>query len=337
MDKGDIRMDTGSHTIMGLSLAGLAAALDPHVTADAGSLAAAIAGIVLGSHAPDLDTAAKLRSSAAYIRHHRGFSHSMLLLPLWAAVLTAGIAALAGPLLPLIHLYGWILLAVMMHVLSDSLSSYGAMALWPWSRQHLAWNVLHLFDPVLFTVQTAAVLLWAFQLAAPEAIFPPLYAGIAGYCVWRAYEHRRKTRLVVQLDGAAPENIRYYLLVPTLSRFDWNVVRKNGDGSSTVGSLKKDKLTWLREIRHSRHEAVEASKATKEVKALLSITSCAYAEVIPLSWGWEVRWSDVRYRRRSDFPLAAIVVMDANFRPAGSFVGWIGDDKLQRLRSVVTY
>src|SRR5699024_9464630 len=69
-------MDTGTHVVMGVALGGLAT-LDPVVSNDPTLFTAVMAGTLIGSQAPDFDTVLKLKDNAAYIRPHRGMSHSI--------------------------------------------------------------------------------------------------------------------------------------------------------------------------------------------------------------------------------------------------------------------
>lgn len=67
-------MDTGTHVVMGVGIAGLAT-LDPVVANDPTLFNAVFVGSLVGSQAPDFDTVLKLRNNAVYIRNHRGLTH----------------------------------------------------------------------------------------------------------------------------------------------------------------------------------------------------------------------------------------------------------------------
>ena len=55
-------MDTGTHLVMGITISGLTFA-DPTVAASTATATAVIAGVMLGSQAPDIDTVLKLRNN----------------------------------------------------------------------------------------------------------------------------------------------------------------------------------------------------------------------------------------------------------------------------------
>ena len=81
-------MDTGTHVVMGVALGGIAT-LDPVVGMDPSMAQAVMIATIAGSQAPDIDTVLKLKNNAVYIRHHRGFTHSIRMEwvnPLWCLI-----------------------------------------------------------------------------------------------------------------------------------------------------------------------------------------------------------------------------------------------------------
>jgi inner membrane protein len=327
-------MDSGTHLVFGLGLGGLALT-DPVISSHPYGPVAVLIGTVLGSQAPDADTVLRFKSKADYIRNHRGLSHSLPALACWAALLTL-ILSLAFRTVPWTHLLLWILIAVLVHVATDLFNSYGTQAFRPFTRKWIAWNVIHIFDPAIFLSHLAAILLWATGWAEPRVIFPVLYSFLALYYGWRTLVHRR---LAAKLPGKDPdwrEGDRYTLL-PTLSLNRWNVVRQSQDCRFGIGEWENGKLVWLETTKCDDGPAVEASKRTKEVQAFLNVTPFPCAHVKPKSWGYEVRWIDIRYRHRRQYPFVAVVLMDASHAPLQSYVGWLSDDRLEKRLRMNTY
>ena len=117
-------MDTGSHLLFGVTLAGLAHATTLAGNDPAVSQALMIATVV-GSHAPDFDTVARLRGFSAYIRFHRGVTHSIPALFLWPLVISLPLAWSFDVMDQLGMLYFWTWIAVVFHVFLDMLNAYG--------------------------------------------------------------------------------------------------------------------------------------------------------------------------------------------------------------------
>lgn len=320
-------MDTGTHLVFGLGLAGLAH-IDPLVAQDSAVAAAVLAGTVLGQQAPDLDTLFRLRGNALYIRQHRGTSHSLPLLVLWAALITGGIGLIV-PGLPLLHIGLWTFLAVAVHVFTDLFNTYGTQAARPLSEKWISWNIIHIFDPFIFGTHVVAIFLWAIGAGAPQTIFPVLYGVLAVYYLWRTIHHLRLERSLPIKDPDYKPGDKYFL-IPTISLYAWNVVKRRTDGTYAIGDYKQHHLKWLDQVSCACHPAVEASKQHPDISAFLYFSSFACAEMREHSWGYEVRWADVRYRHRKQYPFVAALLLDRDFNPIDSYVGWLSESRLHK-------
>lgn len=146
-------MDTVTHGIVG-ALLGKAFFADRHATEFGGAEAARIATYTatLSSVFSDMDVIAGplTRNDFAVIEIHRGVTHSLLCLPVWAA----GIAALA---LWYARRRGvssftwsrlWLIAAIGLgsHLLLDLVTSFGTMIWSPWSRTRAAWDTVFIID-----------------------------------------------------------------------------------------------------------------------------------------------------------------------------------------------
>lgn len=319
-------MDTSTHFVMGIGLAGLAY-IDPVVAADPMLAAAVMVGTIAGSQAPDIDTALRFKSNSLYIRNHRGMSHSLPFLLLWVLMIT-GVIGLIFQGIPLAHVVLWTAVAVGVHVFTDLFNTYGTQAARPFTERWIAWNVIHIFDPFLFTTHVIAILLWAFDLVQPAPLFTSLYILIGVYYIWRTITRALVARKVKQMDNS-PEPAKY-IVIPTISWSRWHVVKTNKDGSYQLGKIDGNELTWSLHATSSTHAAVAASRKLPEVSAFLYFTSYAVAEVEELPAGYKVRWADVRYRHRKQYPFVAVVVMDRNFETIDTYVGWLSDEKMDK-------
>ena len=175
-------MDSGTHFVMGIALGGLALA-DPVVASHPITFTAVIAGTILGSQAPDVDTVLKLRNNAVYIRHHRGITHSIPAVILWPLIITA-ILSLIFSDANILHLWMWTQLAVFLHVFVDIFNAYGTQALRPFSRKWVALGVINTFDPYIFGFHCVGILLWLLG-TNPVLTFSIMYIIIVGYYILR--------------------------------------------------------------------------------------------------------------------------------------------------------
>ncbi|WP_379388496.1 hypothetical protein [Paenibacillus septentrionalis] len=60
----------------------------------------------------------------------------------------------------------------------------------PFSKKWISWNIIHIFDPFIFTTHVVAGLLWITGLVEPIVIFPTLYICLLIYYVIRIVYHR---------------------------------------------------------------------------------------------------------------------------------------------------
>lgn len=327
-------MDTGTHLVVGFGLAGLAY-VDPVIASDATAATAVLVGTVIGSQAPDIDWLTKFRGNAAYIRNHRGMSHSLPALALWTGMIVALLGFMFGDL-PLVHLIFWVGLAVALHVFSDLFNTYGTQAFWPLTGKWISWNIIHIFDPFIFVAHLIAIFLWAVNLFPPENIFPVLYGIIALYYIWRTVHHYVLERSLPLKDPEHAEGDEYYL-IPTINLHVWNVVKRCADGCYSLGEWRGRALKWVDRVGCARHPAVEASKNHPDIASFLYFSSFSCAEMKEHGWGYEVRWMDVRYRHRKQYPFVAVLLLDRNLEPLDSYIGWVSEARLEKKLRVDAY
>ncbi len=327
-------MDTGTHLVVGLGLAGLAY-VDPVVASDSSVATAVLLGTVIGSQAPDLDTLLRFKSNAVYVKNHRGLSHSLPAVILWTLLITIALGFFFNPL-PLFHVGFWVFIAVAFHVFSDCFNTYGTQAARPITEKWIAWNIIHIFDPAIFISHVIAILLWSLGLIEPQVIFSILYCFIAIYYVWRTIVHWHVKHNLAAKDPKY-ELGDQYIAIPTIQFNVWNIVKKKQDGTYITGELRQQSLQWIDRVKCANHPAVEASKQHSDIEAFIYFSPHACAELKQHDWGYEVRWFDVRYRHRKQYPFVAVLLMDHEYNPLNSYVGWMSEEKMEKRLRLDTY
>jgi inner membrane protein len=116
--------------------------------------------LTLAAEAPDLDVISRIGGRAFAFAHHRGFTHSFLGAPLDAAVVVGFVYLLwrlrgrktKDPNLPprwgLLFFYAC--LAALSHILLDFTNNYGVRPFWPFSERWYSWDIVFIFEPVMF-------------------------------------------------------------------------------------------------------------------------------------------------------------------------------------------
>lgn len=132
-------MDTLTHALSGALLARAAAP-------QGRSVPRYVAAGFLACAAPDLDFLWSSGSTLDYIAHHRGVTHSLVMLPLWAL----GVAWLLSTILrePLgwRSLYAISAAAIALHIAGDLITSFGTMILAPLSDWRAAIGTTFIID-----------------------------------------------------------------------------------------------------------------------------------------------------------------------------------------------
>src|SRR5882672_6275389 len=122
-------MDTLTHALSGALLARATAPRN----APPKSLPRRIAAGFFACAAPDLDIVITLFGPIAYLENHRGVTHSLILLPLWALLFSWILAKILREPRGWRALYFVTALGLALHVAGDVITSYGTMILAPFS------------------------------------------------------------------------------------------------------------------------------------------------------------------------------------------------------------
>ncbi len=323
-------MDSATHLMMGIGLAGLAQ-LDPVVAASPAATGAVLTATVIGSLAPDSDTVLRLKNNHFYVRHHRGLSHALPFVAIWAGVAAAtawlcfGFDAIAWPVL-----LAWSLLAVGLHIFVDLFNAYGTQALRPFHRRWLAWHVIPIFDPVIFGAHVLALLAWLAGVDAPGIWFGAMYGVLVIYYAVRVMTYFTIKNKLRYHDAANRYDCRYQL-VPTVYLWRWHIVKCSADGRFRSGEWQAGHVHWTEVLTPAHGAAVDATARLPEVvtfRELVGPYACPLAE--PFGDGYEIQWLDVRHRHRKQYPFVTVVRLDSSFAVVETYIGWINESRLER-------
>lgn len=135
-------MDNLTHTLSGLVTARLYPAhkLPMRTRYVAGALAA---------NFPDLDILLAPISSELYLMHHRGETHSLLLLPLWALLLSWIFSRMFKSAGGWRDFYSLSAAALLVHIFGDWITGYGTQLFAPLSHQTYSLGTTFIIDPLL--------------------------------------------------------------------------------------------------------------------------------------------------------------------------------------------
>jgi inner membrane protein len=225
-------MDTLTHALSGALLARALTPSRPHIVPRTfGPPVPVWQALVVGTVAatfPDGDFVLKYVSELAYLTGHRGVTHSVLMLPLWALLMGA-LAALAFRNRAGLPRYAWLAAAaIAIHIAGDWITQFGTMLLAPLSDTRFGLGSVFIIDLVFSGIIVAGLLGSALlrRSRAPALLalaLLPAYVGLTLVAKNEAISFAREWArgqgiAAVQVD-AAPR---------PASAFNWTVVVFDG-------------------------------------------------------------------------------------------------------------
>src|SRR5450631_1473059 len=216
--------------------------------------ALATATMTLAAEAPDLDVVGIFKGPIFLFAHHRGFTHSFLGL-IFVSAAVVGFMYLVWrlrgrktniPNLPprwgLLFLFAYI--SVLSHILLDYTNNYGVHPLWPFSEKWYSWDIVSIYEPVLYVFLVAGLVAPLFfsrneplphgRTAAVLAL-----ACVAGLYAVRDHEHRQALHALEaqSFDSAPPVLVSVYPYPTTVTRWYAVIETRNSFVTSDVNSL----------------------------------------------------------------------------------------------------
>ena len=223
--------------------------------------------MTLAAETPDLDVFWSIRGPVAGFQHHRGITHTFLALPVEALVVVAFVWAVhrwrerrmrarsssvpdrAGADLPPLTaapvrwglLYGFVLIALLSHILLDWTNNYGVRPLFPFDPHWYQGSFVFIFEPVMFVALLIGLIAPALfglvgsEIGARRSAFRGRGWAIVALTVivalwgWRWIEHDRAIELASNanygLPGSAPAQVLRVTASPyPTNPYHWHTV-----------------------------------------------------------------------------------------------------------------
>jgi inner membrane protein len=199
--------------------------------------------LTLAAEAPDLDVLSRFGGPAFGFAHHRGFTHSFLGLLIDAAAVV-GVVYLVWrvrgrktnnpKLLPRWGLlYFYACLAGLSHILLDFTNNYGVRPFWPFSERWYSWDIVFIFEPVMFGLLLLGLIVPGFfslidreigsRRRGPGGRLGATLALLGIVLMWglRDYEHRRAVNALTERTYSGAEPLRASAYPTVVDPFHW--------------------------------------------------------------------------------------------------------------------
>jgi inner membrane protein len=216
--------------------------------------------LVLAAEAADIDIVWLAKGPVFYFGHHRGITHTFVGVPFVALLTLAFIYALwriaqhfgkPGPMgcagcppgaVPSERRPRWGILYLLaalsglVHILLDYTNSYGVRPFMPFSYRWYSWDIVHIYDGLIWTVLLLGLLVpGLFRLVneeigarskGPRGRGGAIFALVAIVLIWavRDYEHRKAVAVMQSIEYGNAEPIRASAYPYNLNPFRWHGV-----------------------------------------------------------------------------------------------------------------
>ncbi len=260
-------MDNITHSLTGLALSRVGLdRFSPHPAAL----------LILSANAPDIDVLAAAGGSLAYLEAHRGYTHSLLCLPLMALLPVLIVAGISRRRLP--WLRAWLLccIGVASHLMMDWTNSYGVRLLLPLSSRWFHLDLNSLFDVWIMAALGFAAVWPLFARLVSNEIGDRASAGrgialfaLAFFVLFDCGRAALHARAAAQLESRLYEDappLQAAALPQPFSPFHWTGVVETADDYRTAALDPLDQLDmqdahiWYKAAMTS---SLETAKATE--------------------------------------------------------------------------
>ena len=187
---------------------------------------ALVLGAALGT-LPDLDVIIDYGNAVANFTLHRGFSHSLLVLIPFAALLWLILRRHYTPVRETPKPWFWaILLALITHPLLDAHTAYGTQLFWPLAVTPTMWSTLFIIDP-LYTlpllVAVIVVLLAPIRASAKTVLKTGLIVSCL-YLGWSWVAKLQVASVVAERFEMAGEELKVFTTPTPFNTLMWRIV-----------------------------------------------------------------------------------------------------------------
>jgi inner membrane protein len=198
----------------------------------------------LAAAVPDLDFVINYIGPVEYLLHHRGATHSLILLPLWAYLLARLCAVIWRRDRTWSAYFGVIAFSLGIHIAGDWITSFGTMVFAPLSDARVGIGTTFIIDfwfTGIILAGLAACVVWR---ASPV----PAIAGLATLCGYIAFQGVLQQRAVEWGEAYARDSGLKQVEVTAqprpVSPFNWMVVARSGEEArySFINLVRREPL-----------------------------------------------------------------------------------------------
>jgi len=292
-------MDPITHAVVGLSIAVLMG--EPVTISNP-----AVLGCIAGSVIPDGDIIMQLKGDYIYLKNHRGMSHSLPAMLVYAASITGLLCLIFGSI-AIRKVFLFSLVGCLSHIALDITNSYGAQILWPLSKKRITLDLLLIYDPMLI-VQCLLIL-----IPAARNIVPPA-ASVLMFSFYLIHRYLMKNRA----KKIALENLEdkyefdYFRIMPSMiGLIKWHFILKT-DKEKVIGevNLLPRRFRVINKMNNIDKKLYDMAINTPLARFFSQFTPIFHVDCEKNGDNYVFRFTDLRYYVAKDFLHHATAVIN---------------------------
>ena len=199
----------------------------------------------LAAAAPDLDYVVSFLGPIEYLYHHRGVTHSIILLPLWAYLLARLCAVAWCRDRPWQAYFGVTALGIAIHIAGDWINSYGTIVFAPFSDTRYGIGTTFVIDLWFTGIILAGLAAAAFWHGSRL----PAVTGMVALCAYVGFQGLLRERAIewgaAYASAAGLSQAQVRAQPRPVSPFNWMVIVRDGDEArySFVNLVRREALS----------------------------------------------------------------------------------------------
>ena len=198
--------------------------------------------LILLTMTPDADIILRFFSDTLYLQHHRGLTHSLLMIPLWGWLIfsLSSQRIKAQPVMP------WLIgLALLLHICLDLITTFGTMILAPFSDWRASLDLVFIIDP-LFTASLLIPLLAGFVWTQHKRKLGVISLALMTSYLGLVYNNQQQA--IDLARTAHPDAESYNALPLAFSPSNWQLIVKYPDYYARAAVNLKPAFSGIRPL-----------------------------------------------------------------------------------------
>ncbi len=222
-------MDTLTHALSGALLARAGAPREQRAGEPTVAQRVLVGAIACGF--PDIDFLVSFVSPLTYLLNHRGLTHSLVALPLWALLIAWIAARLLRPQRGLRAFAGTAAMGVGLHIAGDLITTFGTMLLAPFSDVRFGWGTTFIIDLWFSGIIIAGLVcsaLWR-RSRIPAATACVVLVAYVLFQAAMKHEAVKIGREYADAQGIRDPELKVAAIPRSLSPLNWTVILTTRD------------------------------------------------------------------------------------------------------------